>query len=68
MQAQINQRPHFDNIATSRVEGYHAKIKEYLDSFIRDLKRVYESLELYWTKQYANYKACLESVKTRILI
>ena len=65
VRAWVDQRPHFDNTATSRVEGCHAKIKEYLDSSTRDLKRVYESLELYWTKQHADYKARLEPAKTR---
>lgn len=40
-------------------------MKEYLDSSIEDLNSVYESLELYWTKQHADYEARLESAKTR---
>lgn len=47
MQAWVDQCPHFDNIATSRVEGCHIKIKEYLDFSIGELKRIYENLELY---------------------
>lgn len=68
VQAWVDQRPHLDNTATSRIEGCHAKIKEYLDSPTRDLKLVYESLELYWTKQHADYKVRLESAKTQKLI
>ena len=47
MQAGVDQRFHFDNIATSCIEGYHAKIKKYFDFSIKDLKSVYKSLELY---------------------
>lgn len=68
VEVRVDQRPHFDCTVTSCVEGCHAKIKEYLDSSTRDLKRVYESLELYCTKQHADYKARLGSVKTRTSI
>lgn len=47
VQAWVDQRPHFNNTITSKVEGCHSKIKEYLDSSTEDLKCVYESLELY---------------------
>lgn len=63
MQAQIDQCLHFDSTTTSHIEDYNAKINKCLDAFTENLEHIYKSLELYQTKQYANYKACLESVK-----
>lgn len=66
--AWIDQWLHFNTIVISRVKGYYAKIKEYLDFSTRDLKHIYKSLKLYWTKLYADYKAWLKSAKTQTFI
>lgn len=64
--AWVDQSLYFDNTITFFIEECYHKIKEYLDSFIGDLKHVCsESLKIYWTKQYADYKAHLESAKTQ---
>lgn len=39
--------PYFDNTAIFYIENYYAKIKEYLNFSIRELKYIYEILELY---------------------
>lgn len=66
VQVWINQQLYFNNIVISRIESCQTKIKKYLDSSIGNLKQVYKSPKLYQTKQYANYKVQLKSVKTQI--
>lgn len=60
VRAWINQYSHFDNTITFFIEGCYANIKKYLNFSTIDLKYIYESLELYWTKWYTNYKTQLE--------
>ncbi len=64
----MNQQFYFNNLVNSLVKDCNAKIREYFDSFTKDLKQVYESLGLYWTKQYADCKSRLKSEKTRTSI
>lgn len=57
---------HFGHTVTSRIEGCHAKIKQYLGTSSGDLKAVYDKLSLYWQGQYTEYLAELEKGRTRI--
>lgn len=61
-----DQSLHFNNHATSRSEGSHAKLKRDLTSSIGDLKTVVDSLELLLINQYQDYVLALEDAKTRL--
>lgn len=57
---------HFNNHATSRSEGSHAKLKRGLMSSTGDLKTVVDSLELLLVNQYQDYVLAIESAKARL--
>lgn len=48
IRAWVDQLPHFGHTVTSRIEGCHGKIKQYLGISSGDLKNIYDKLCLYW--------------------
>ena len=57
MACYINQRCHFGVTVTSPIEGCHATIKAYLQRGHGDLRRVFDSLKLFWTDQHATIQS-----------
>lgn len=57
---------HFNNIGASNIKSSYVNIKKYLYFSTQDLKYIYKSLKLYWTKLYVSSKVLFEFWKTRI--
>lgn len=55
VKAWVDRLPHFGHTVISRIEGSHAKLKQYLGTSTLDLKGVYDKIVLYWQAQHADY-------------
>jgi hypothetical protein len=61
----INQHFHFGVTITSPIEGYHAILKIYLKHRHSDLRRVFDSLKLFWTDQYTIIQSTIADQQLR---
>ncbi|RKF60755.1 hypothetical protein OnM2_047084 [Erysiphe neolycopersici] len=50
----VDEIPHFRNKTTSRLEGMHKLLKDYVQSPAGDMKTVYDRLMLFWSNQREN--------------
>jgi hypothetical protein len=60
-----DQYPHFGNKTTSRLEGLHAIMKQYIRVSTADLKGVFEKLQLFWDNQYRDLNQRLADQRNR---
>jgi hypothetical protein len=56
----------FENITTSRFEGGHAKLKRALKTFIEDLKKIVNVIELILKNERSKYLIAHEEEKARL--
>jgi hypothetical protein len=61
----VDQYPHFGNTTTSRLEGLHAVMKQYIRVSTGDLKGVFHRLQLFWRNQDLNLKHRLADQRNR---
>lgn len=61
----VDQYPHFGNTTTSRLEGLHAVMKQYIRASTGDLKGVFHRLQLFWRNQDLNLKHRLADQRNR---
>ncbi len=64
----INKMLSFDNIITFRAEEDHVKLKRALKTFIEDLKKVINVIELLLKNERSKYLLAYEDAKARISI
>ena len=65
VKAWVDRLPHFGHTITSRIEGSHAKLKNYLATSTLDLKGVYDKVILYWIAQHMDYDTKLALARSR---
>lgn len=66
VRAWVDQLPHFENRASSQVEGGHSTLKSYLQVSTGDLKMVYDRITLLLNNRFSEFYAAIENNKIRI--
>ena len=66
--AWVNRIPHFGHRASSRVEGSHRSVKEYILGSTGDLYITFQSLLRFWNAQHDNWQATLAQARSRLPI
>lgn len=64
--AWVNIVPHFGHHASSRVEGSHHAVKEYIMTSTGDLYITFQHLQRFWKAQHDGWEACLGDAKGRL--